>query len=34
MTADPTLVNDAGTRLQAEAFEHNCTLDVKESPFA
>ncbi|KAG6381238.1 hypothetical protein JVT61DRAFT_5642 [Boletus reticuloceps] len=28
VNADPTLANDSGTRLQAEAFEHNCTLEV------
>ncbi|KAH0838360.1 mediator complex subunit Med5-domain-containing protein [Lanmaoa asiatica] len=27
VTADPTLANDSGTRLQAEALEHNCTLE-------
>ncbi|KAF8140190.1 mediator complex subunit Med5-domain-containing protein [Boletus edulis] len=27
MNADPTLANDSGTRLQAEALEHNCTLE-------
>ncbi|KAG9314425.1 hypothetical protein JVU11DRAFT_5222 [Chiua virens] len=27
LTADPTLANDSGTRLQTEAFEHNCTLE-------
>ena len=32
VTADPTLANDSGTRLQAEAFEHNCTLEVGQ-PF-
>ncbi|KAF9242868.1 hypothetical protein BU15DRAFT_86664 [Melanogaster broomeanus] len=26
-TIDPTIINDAGTRLQAEAFEHNSTLE-------
>ena len=31
MNPDPTLVNDSGTRLQAEAFEHNCTLEVEQS---
>lgn len=29
VAADATLANDPGTRLQAEAFEHNCTLEVK-----
>jgi len=27
-TMDPTLTNDAMPRLQAEAAEHNCTLEV------
>ncbi|KAI9572901.1 hypothetical protein HD554DRAFT_2014555 [Boletus coccyginus] len=27
LNVDPTLANDSGTRLQAEAFEHNCTLE-------
>lgn len=31
VTADPTLANDSGTRLQAEASEHNCTLEVRVS---
>lgn len=31
VTADPTLANDSGTRLQAEASEHNCTLEVRQS---
>lgn len=31
VTADPTLANGTGTRLQAEASEHNCTLEVKQS---
>jgi len=29
LNVDPTLANDSGTRLQAEAFEHNYTLEVK-----
>lgn len=33
VNADPTLANDSGTRLQTEAFEHNCTLEVKQSSF-
>lgn len=30
VTVDPTLANDSGTRLQTEAFEHNCTLEVSQ----
>lgn len=33
MNADPTLANDPGSRLQAEAFEHNYTLEVRQSTF-
>lgn len=31
-TMDPTLINDAMPRLQAEAAEHNCTLEVAKYP--
>ena len=30
ITMDPTLTNDAVPRLQADAAEHNCTLEVTE----
>jgi hypothetical protein len=30
---DPTISRDTGMRLHAEAFEHNCTLEVLHPAF-